>query len=138
MKELIKLVLKRAPWPVALALSCVVLYLIYVDEEARHQLLTSLVSASNDLDWAQTALIGVLAWIGNRVHTRLDELTTELKAVRGTITEFDKDIREDIEQAKTSSTNAVHNVSERLAVVEERCDRFDMHRAETCPFHSKT
>lgn len=135
MKELLKLVLRRAPWPVALALLAVVGYLIWVDEAARHALLFSLTVAGSELDWAQALLISVLAWIGNQVHQRLDALTTEVKGLHKTMTEFDRDLREDIQAAKTLSASQHHGLSERISVVEGKCNYYEEHRAATCPFH---
>lgn len=136
MKDLIKLIAKRAPWPVALALTCVVGYLVWADEAARHSVLMNLTTAGAELDWPITVLISVLAWIGNQVHTRLDALTSEIKGLHATLTEFDRDLREDIQETKSLSAAQYHGLSERIAVVEERCDTYEHHRAKTCPFHS--
>lgn len=82
-----------------------------------------------------TMLITVLAWIGNRVDARLNGLTDEVKSLHSTLTQFDKDLREDIQGSKDLAMDNHHQLSERVAKVEARCDKFDMHRAETCPFH---
>lgn len=45
-------------------------------------------------------LIGVLAWIGNRVHSRLDRLSEmldeKLTAMGGTLASIERDLRNDI------------------------------------------
>lgn len=47
-----------------------------------------------------TILIAILAWIGNRVHTRLDGLTImldeKLTAMGGTLSAVEKDLRQNI------------------------------------------
>lgn len=136
MRDLLKRFMARAPWPVALGLLSVVGYLILVDDQARHTLLMSLVGVSEEMDWAQAALISVLAWIGNQVHHRLDALTREVKGLHTTITEFDRDLREDIQSTKDHASGQYHSLAERVTVVEERLDTHEENRAATCPFHS--
>lgn len=136
MKELLKLLMKRAPWSVALVLFAILGYLIYTDVAARHALLMALSTAGGDMDWPLTALIGVLAWTGNRVHLNLDELNAQVAGLHQTMLDFDRDLREAIQGTKDLSMTQFHNLSERMAIVEERCDKFDKHRADTCP-HNK-
>ena len=82
-----------------------------------------------------TMLITVLAWIGKRVDERLNGLTDEVKSLHRTLTEFDRDLRDDIQGSKDLAMDNYHQLSERVAKVEERCDRFDKHRSATFPFH---
>lgn len=135
MKDLIRLVAKRAPLPVAVLLLLVLGYLVWTDEAARSVFLTTMVSGAQDLDWAQTALIGVLAWIGQQVHKRLDDLTVEMKGLHKTLIDFDRDLRDDIQSTRDMSSTQYTTLSTRIALVEDRCDHFDRHRASTCPFH---
>lgn len=128
MKELIKLVMKRAPWPVALILLVALGYIVYLDDEARHAALMTFTSTAEKLDWAQTALIGVLAWIGNRVHMKLDDLTAEVSGLHSTMIEFDRDLRDDIQSHKDASSAQSAALANRVTVIEERCELFERRR----------
>lgn len=66
------------------------------------------------LSGVMTLLIGVLAWIGNRVHTRLDKLTetvdTRFLQLHEALITIDRDLRADLS-----------NHGERIAKLETRC-----------------
>ena len=60
-------------------------------------------------------LISVLAWIGNRVHSRLDNLTAtvenKIDQIHEVLTKIERDMRDDLV-----------NLDRRISKLETRCD----------------
>lgn len=135
MNDHLKLLFRHIPVSVISAAIIVILVLVTVDEEARHAMAMGIAHlTSSNIDWPQTALISVLAWIGQNVHKKLDDLTIEVKHLNITMTDMDRDLREDINNVATKSRDIDSHLSERVTKLEERCDNFDLHREETCPY----
>ena len=134
MNDDLKALLRRIPVSVISAALIILLVLVAADDEARHAVAMGIAHmTANNIDWAQTALISVLAWIGQNVHRKLDDLTIEVKHLNTTMTDMDRDLREDINNVATKSRELDSHISERVTKLEERCDSFAENRASTCP-----
>ena len=134
MNDDLKALLRRIPVSVISAAFIILLVLVAADDEARHAVAMGIAHmTANNIDWAQTALISVLAWIGQNVHRKLDDLTIEVKHLNTTMTDMDRDLREDINNVATKSRELDSHISERVTKLEERCDSFAENRASTCP-----
>ena len=134
MNDDLKALLRRIPVSVISAALIILLVLVAADDEARHAVAMGIAHmTANNIDWAQTALISVLAWIGQNVHRKLDDLTIEVKHLNTTMTDMDRDLREDINNVATKSRELDSHISERVTKLEDRCDSFEENRASTCP-----
>ena len=60
---------------------------------------------------AATTMLGLLAWLGSRLHSKVDQIPRELEAINHTLHQIEVDLRREL---------ATHDA--RISVVEARVD----------------